>query len=116
MQEVLVKFFSSAYGVVASIAAGVAMLWGLLKAIGALKQWVKKFTQQYREKKNLPHKMMDAINAINEKVNQNNDALDSLASKINLMNERMNDNDEATATLMLEKMMWAYHYYVLQNK
>lgn len=28
----------------------------------------------------------------------------------------MNDNDEATATLMLEKMMGAYHKYVLQKE
>lgn len=41
--------------------------------------------------------------------------IDGLNGRIIELAEELQDNNESTATLMLEKMMWAYNFYVVDE-
>lgn len=50
------EFLSSAYGMIAAAAGVAATLWGLTKAIGALKKWIKTKWYQHKDKMAMPQR------------------------------------------------------------
>lgn len=103
------QFITSSYGILCSAAAVAATVWGLAKAVGAFRKWVKAKWQVHRAKTLMPEKIYASIEELKVTVQSTNE-------KLQMVSDRMNDNDEATAALMLEKLMWAYHKFVLEKQ
>lgn len=124
------QFFQTVYGQLTIIAAIVATLWGLFKGLGALRRWLKQqmciikkykdapqttsrlFEQLQSRMKQRDQKLIDMITSKNQQLDNK---IQNMAQKIVQLKEDMYNNNEATASLALQKMMWAYHTYVLQE-
>ena len=109
------QFFQSAYGVVAAIAGVVATLWGLFKGLGALKKWVQTKWEKRKARLGLPALMLEKIQKIEERFDGIDSQMRTMASRLEELKVKLDLNDEATATIMLERMMFAYHRYVLKG-
>lgn len=110
------QFFQSAYGVVAAIAGVVATLWGLCKGIGALRKWIKNALDERKKIREMPMLMLDKIDELEKRFDDIDSQMRTMNSGLAEVKVKLDANDEATATIMLEKMMFAYHTYVLQGE
>lgn len=50
-----------------------------------------------------------------EKLKEIGQEISSVKEDLEEIRSNLDSNNESTSTVMLEKMMWAYHYYVLQK-
>lgn len=113
----MLEFLKTAYGQVTVLAAGVGTVWGLFKAAGALKKWftATKFWTHHVQEKAIPHNTLVLLQDIDKRMQDNDEAVAEIRKTIELIKHDLFINNESTATMMLEKMMWAYHTYVLQG-
>lgn len=137
------QFLSTIYGKISAFAGAVALFWGLFKGLGALFAWIDKKITEIAKKKafkkeleQLPQKTYDLVSKLSERIdiveNQissinvdiadikansetNNLRYDDITREISTLSNRLHLNGEATASVMLQKMMWAYHE-VVDNK
>lgn len=106
--QLLQPFFSTAYGQIATLAGGVGVLWGLFKAIGAFSKWVNVKWSAHVKRRDAYQVLQEMIGDLKNDVYAMNERVISLA-------DELQDNNESTSTLMLEKMMWAYNFYVVDK-
>lgn len=101
MLQLIKTVFNQWYTALLAVSSFVATVWGLSKAIGALRRWIKAKFDKHKQHQGLQDKIMQTLECIDKKIDD--------------LQRRITDNDDCTCTMMLEKMMDAYHYYVLSK-
>lgn len=113
-------FIESIYGRLAVFAGTIATLWGLTKAIGALRAWVRKRRFKWSERRDLPRKTLDILQAMqkefDERDSKQEGRLLEIGCKVDKVFERQAFTAQQIATMQNEKLCWAYmHYGKRQN-
>ena len=117
--QTFVNFLTTWYGFLVAIGAALALLWGIAKALGALRVWLHKRYTERQEQLASPQKLLDAIAALRtELVAQNeeqNRKIAALGEDVRRVEEAIDNNNEQVATLQLKELNWAYIYYGIKH-
>lgn len=117
--QTFVNFLTTWYGFLVAIGAALSLLWGIAKAVGALRVWLRKRYTERQEQLASPQKLLDAIAALRtELVAQNeeqNRKIAALGEDVRRVEEAIDNNNDQVATLQLKELNWAYIYYGIKH-
>lgn len=121
MLQSLSTVLNTTWGQFVSIAAGIGVIWGFAKAFGAFKSWIEARIKQREQRTKIPQKTLDMITCMKDTNEQDmrklNERFNMIQTDIIQLKKDLRTNNDQTATVMLQKMMWSYHFYALkQNK
>lgn len=101
MIEQITAFLSTGYGSLAALCTALGVLWGGAKALGALRNWVRKRVEKVRQRREIPQKTL----ALLEDIRADMDNLKKQGDK----------TEKAVATLQNKELMFAYDYYGVRH-
>lgn len=134
--EALKNVIENCYVEFAAIAAAVAVIWGFVKAVGALKKWLTARKDDMIRKAQHEQKITNLVQTIDSRIADINHKFNDINNKLNLMDNQFQkietsvdkldtkikelkidlyNNNQATATVMLKQMMSSYHKYVIEQ-
>lgn len=124
----MINFFNTVYGQLTIVATFFGTMWGLLKALGALRLWLKQRARMLKQYRQVPQKYLEAIGKLQQKINLNNQKImlmlnqrknedqkkfDQVNNSIKKLSDDIYNNNQSTASMMLQIMMRAYHSYII---
>lgn len=114
------EFLETAYGRVTLIAGVFATLWGLSKALGALRRWLVKWYTEHKERREMPQKTLQMLQDMRQELNAKDadmgDHLQCIDKKIDDIINNQNFSADQIATMQNEKLIWAYMHYGVQKR
>lgn len=114
-----VGFIETIYGKMVVLAGAAATLWGLCKAIGALRTWLKAKYKSYQERSEMPKKTLELLLALKAEMADSNRCNDQrlleITTKLGDILTKQEFTEEQVATMQNEKLCWAYMYYGKQQ-
>lgn len=113
----MLEFFNTIYGQLVLIVGALTTFWSLAKVFGALRKWVKNtgWWKRHVARRDAAVKALALIEEVRSHQKITDDLIEEMQKSIIAMKNELFMNNESTATIMLQKMMWAYHFYVLDS-
>ena len=101
MIEQITAFLSTGYGFLAALCTALGVLWGGAKALGALRNWVRKRVEKVRQRREIPQKTLAL--------------LEDIRADMDNLKEQAKKTEKSVATLQNKELMFAYDYYGVRH-
>lgn len=113
--QFILSLFNRVDTAVLAASAFIGAIIGIIKGLQFIADLIKQKRRQRKQNKQMPERIMKSIALMTQQVSKVHSQIKNINEKITNIQARLDDNDDATSTVMLQKLMWAYDYYVINK-